>query len=339
MNPNILSRWLSKSYTTYLEYIANNGRRLDPETRSGDWDSEGKIRVSQLASVCPIRLKKEGNRQAHTLKDYAKFEDAVRIAEVITESIRWSSDGRFICSVEHRIVDKPVDTSHPFDPVNKSILLSGTIDLLLTPIGDSTVYFGKKPIPIEIKRTDIRFPTRGQFLQVIGEMLLVDADLGILFSRFDMSKDEFFHIYYIMRENDTFSLYSGLTPAPAEIMSMTLYEYVDRADEFRDILSRDEEWPSPMAEYQFLENWQCCTSRRAEYYSISGIHKGAKKPGTGTVTPRCPFFFNCWKPEVLNHILDYEWVNMPEDFNYDFPGRTSFAVDATFMLIGDKDGA
>jgi len=317
-----IADWLEESYEAYLLHLADNGNPVDYEgKRSGDWDAQGALRVSRIAKDCPRyhAMKEFGLTEPQQLSvlKAAQFEDAVRAAEVVYESIAWSclSNPYFKIKAERRTL-----------PGTHHSGLVGTIDAVLefhrNRIDLDPVHF-----PIEVKRTDAdewwgkpSGISLDQFLQVIGEMILVgkedwgDCPFGFLFSRYswkDKTDEDldrkplcrawtvYYHpemqgwLLYYKAEAQTADEGSDWPSLPDGRIFFSVQEYLDLVNLHKKYLGQDDPMQGE-APYDFLTNWRCASKKAPKYYADSGKRKGEVKNGTGIVKPRCEFFHVCF---------------------------------------------
>lgn len=321
-----IAAWLRSSYESYLLHLADNGDPVAYEgERSGDWDAQDALRVSRIAKDCPryhaMKVKNLIERQPLGLLKAAQFEDAVRAAQVVYESIAWAclSNPYFELKTEVRTL-----------PGEHHSGLVGTIDAVLkfnrNRLDADPIY-----LPIEVKRTDADSwwgkpsgISLDQFLQVVGEMVLIgkadwgDCPYGFLFNRYDWKgKDEdelerrplckVWTVYYHPEYNG-WVLYDGPDAVFTEENSdwptlpngqvfLSVQEYLDLVNLHKKYLGQDD----PMngeAPYEFLTNWRCASKKASIYYAESGKRKGEIKDGTGIVKPRCEFFHICYSARL-----------------------------------------
>lgn len=316
-----LATWIEDTYKAYLRHLADNGEPVEYEgERSGDWDEGDSLRVSKVAKDCPKRsaAEKKGliDRPEFTDQQLAKFEDAVRAAQVVYESIQWGclSNPTLNMESEFRV-----------EPGQHWTHLVGTTDAVLYHAipGDGHRGFQQETYPIEVKRTDAdrwwgspNGITVDQFIQVVGEMILQgseaydDCQYGFLFCRYSSDSDPLVKVWTIRYDADWegwFLMYgidsqettrNGDWPTlPDGRIFMSINDYERLVSMHRKF--KDAEDPTILeAPYEFLSNWRCGKKVKAQYYAASGKHAGAKKDGTGVFKPSCPLCMKCYGSQI-----------------------------------------
>lgn len=293
-----IAGWLEATYIEYLKYIQSGGKRIQYKGNlSGNWDSNGKLRVSKIANSCPkiygAEIQHKIQPEELSTESLIRMTDAERVAEIIYESIEWGCQYNpdFSMEAEVRIKDHFSE-------------LVGTTDMVLS-------YKNEMRVPIECKRTGVdkyfmkpRGIVLSHVIQTIGEMILLSTEenktpFGFVFTRFSPESQPPLKVWTILRVDGGWQLYDKEWIVNEDkwptFISDTYYQILVRTVEFY-AQSND-----PIAEappYEFGQNYKCCGVTKAEYYSPKGKNKGRKKDKTGIIEVRCPLFNICFKKEI-----------------------------------------
>ncbi len=321
-----IASWLEQTYIAYLEYLGEGGEPVAYSgNRSGNWDSEGKLRVSKIAKDCPLYSAADNKglipQRERTTQDWARFEDAVRVAQVIYEALQWGceSNSFFELETEYRVTQSLAG-------------IVGTIDALLMFHANKgeivTDHF-----PVEIKNTKAnrwwmapRGITYDMFLQVVGQMMLLDdvdgrTQFGFLLTRYDTESDPLCKAWTVKYDTvyDGYFLYNEGVCQTAEkdwpvlpdgriyLATSEYLELIAQHQEYQDAVDPLSMHPP----YEFLKNWRCAKVKPAVYYSPNGKNKGQIKEGTGIVVPRCPLFDHCFADKITEAGLSIGQVDYP----------------------------
>lgn len=312
--------WLGSVLEAYSQYLMSGEKRYPyAGNLSGDWDSESRLRVSKLGSICP---KLNGAIATKTIEKpeipfsgWMRMENGTRWAEIVYEAISWGASTNDILTfeAEHRVVDHWSG-------------LSGTIDCLLKLDVNGDRY----TFPVEVKRTDNdKYKGKGvsglsyhQWLQTIGEMVLLSPEegnygytpYGYTFTIYSPDSDPSYRVWLTTWDegHQGWHLYNIASTGDSEWPTETSYSknIFLSLEQFKEIVNQyqyyinfsdEENVYSTGKPYELFESWHCGKVIKPDYYKSNTKYGniGDTKDGTGIIIPKCPLFKYCYANELF----------------------------------------
>lgn len=283
--------WLQTVLDDYIIHLNEGGEPVKLNSRSGNWDSQDKVRASSLAA-CPKFHAAE--RLGLVKKEFApnmyyRFELAVRAAELYAESVSWGIEQEGYVFTEKRMIkaEQPV---------------AGTMDILLKR--------GKFLIPIEIKYTSAdKYDGYSdyQVWQLIAYMELVGANFAYLVTLYDWQSKMGTHKVWTVGKTEhgwaVFDTEEGRLTGQNDTFTRDEYQRMIEAHQSSYRLAKEKGLDAIPVPFETpVGEFRCGNTKLPEYYqgkytnpyTKETFKEGDLKPKTGIFTPTCPLFSSCW---------------------------------------------